>query len=130
MDQRPLERKRRYLLKHTSHTVPAFVSSIEHRTDIGNLSREPAATLEMNGIGVVNITLLRSMALDLYGSESLPRVPSFSSTPKPTRLSPPEMVTSIADHGVTGTDTAGPVAARERAARWGHRSGILELSAR
>src|ERR1039457_4889021 len=29
MDQRPLEQKRRYLLKHTSHTVPAFVSSIE-----------------------------------------------------------------------------------------------------
>ena len=45
MDQRPLERNRRYLLKHTSHTAPAFVSSIEHRTDIGNLSREPAETL-------------------------------------------------------------------------------------
>jgi sulfate adenylyltransferase subunit 1 len=26
MDQRPLERNRRYLLKHTSQTVPAFVS--------------------------------------------------------------------------------------------------------
>ncbi len=67
MDQRPLRRSRRYLLKHTSHTVPAFVSAIEHRTDIGTLSREPADTLEMNGIGVVSITLLRPMALDLYG---------------------------------------------------------------
>ena len=29
MDQRPLELARRYLLKHTSQTVPAFISSIE-----------------------------------------------------------------------------------------------------
>src|SRR5580692_7616181 len=50
MDQRPLERKRRYLLKHTSQTVPAFVTALEHRTDIATLSHEPAETLEMNGI--------------------------------------------------------------------------------
>jgi sulfate adenylyltransferase subunit 1 len=41
MDQRPLERNRRYLLKHTSQTVPAFVTSIEHRTNIGTLAHEP-----------------------------------------------------------------------------------------
>ena len=56
MDQRPLELNRRYLLKHTSQTVPAFVTSIEHRTDIGTLAREAAETLEMNGIGVVTLT--------------------------------------------------------------------------
>ena len=106
MDQRPLERKRRYLLKHTSHTVPAFVSSIEHRTDIGNLSREPAATLEMNGIGVVNITLLRSMALDLYGSNRSTGA-FILIDPETNATVAAGMVTSIADHGVTGTDTAG-----------------------
>jgi len=67
MDQRPLERSRRYLLKHTSQTVPAFVTSIEHRTDIGSLSREPAETLRMNDIGVATLTLLRPIAVDLYG---------------------------------------------------------------
>jgi sulfate adenylyltransferase subunit 1 (EFTu-like GTPase family) len=41
MDQRPLDLNRRYLLKHTSHTVPAFVSSIEHRTNIGTLRTRP-----------------------------------------------------------------------------------------
>ena len=40
MDPRPLQRNRRYLLKHTSQTVPAFVSSIEHRTNIGTLAHE------------------------------------------------------------------------------------------
>ena len=67
MDQRPLVRNRRYLLKHTSQTVPAFISAIAHRTNIGTLAHEPADTLEMNGIGVVNIDLLRPIALDLYG---------------------------------------------------------------
>ena len=67
MDQRPLDRHRRYLLKHTSHTVPAYVSAVEHRTNIGTLTHEPAEMLEMNGIGVVSIQLLRPIALDLYG---------------------------------------------------------------
>jgi hypothetical protein len=127
MDQRPLEQKRRYLLKHTSHTVPAFVSSIEHRTDIGNLSRQPAATLEMNGIGVVNITLLRPMALDLYGTNRSTGA-FILIDPETNATVAAGMVTSISDHGVTGTATAGPITARERAARWGHRGGVLELN--
>src|SRR5579863_830539 len=45
MDQRPLALNRRYLLKHTSQTAPAFVTSIEHRTDIGTLAHETAETL-------------------------------------------------------------------------------------
>src|ERR1039458_4678364 len=55
MDRRPLELHRRYLLKHTSQTAPAFLSSIEHRTNIGTFSHEPAETLEMNGIPVVHL---------------------------------------------------------------------------
>jgi sulfate adenylyltransferase subunit 1 len=45
---------RRYLLKHTSHTGPPLF----HRSSIAPTSarsREAAETLEMNGIGVVNI---------------------------------------------------------------------------
>ena len=76
---------------------------------------------------MVNITLLRSMALDLYGSNRSTGA-FILIDPETNATVAAGMVTSIADHGVTGTDTAGPVAARERAARWGHRSGVLELS--
>ncbi len=76
MDQRPLELNRRYLLKHTSHTVPAFVSSIDHRVDLGTLTREPALTLHMNDIGAVSLHLLRPIAVDLY-SENRARARSF-----------------------------------------------------
>ena len=37
MDQRPLDVNRRYLLKHTSHTVPAIVSLIDHRVDLARV---------------------------------------------------------------------------------------------
>ena len=67
MDQRPLELHRRYLLKHTSQTVPVFVTSIDHRTDLGTLHHEPARTLQMNDIGAVTLSLLRPIALDAYG---------------------------------------------------------------
>ena len=47
--------------------------SIEHRTNIGTLAHEPPNTLEMNGIGVVNIDLLRPIALTRYRRKSLHR---------------------------------------------------------
>ena len=127
MDQRPLERSRRYLLKHTSHTVPAFVSSIEHRTDIGTLSREAAETLEMNGIGVVNITLLRPMALDLYGQNRSTGA-FILIDPETNATVAAGMVTAISEIRVSGADLSGPVTDRERFARWGHRGGVLELN--
>ena len=58
---------RRYLLKHTSQTVPVFLTSIDHRTDLGTLNHEPARTLHMNDIGAATLNLLRPIALDAYG---------------------------------------------------------------
>ena len=127
MDQRPLERNRRYLLKHTSHTVPAFVSSIEHRTNIGTLSHERAVTLEMNSIGVVSLTLLRPIALDLYGQNRSTGA-FILIDPETNATVAAGMVTAISDHGITGASTSGPVTAQERTARWGHHGGVLELS--
>jgi len=125
MDQRPLQRNRRYLLKHTSQTVPAFVSSIEHRTEIGTLSREPAETLEMNGIGVVALTLLRPIAVDLYGENR--STGAFILIDAETNATVAAgMITAASNPAAT--DATGPVTAEERAARWGHRGGVLELT--
>ena len=83
MDQRPLELNRRYLLKHTSHTVPAFIPAIHHRTDVATLTHEPAETFAMNDIGVVTLNLLRPIAIDLYARTARP-ARSSSSIRKPT----------------------------------------------
>jgi sulfate adenylyltransferase large subunit len=125
MDSRPLERNRRYLLKHTSQTVPAFVSAVEHRANIGTLAHEPAATLEMNGIGVVSIDLLRPIALDLYG-ENRSTGAFILIDPETNSTVAAGMITAAS--AAASASTSGPVTAEERAARWGHHGGLLELS--
>jgi|HubBroStandDraft_5_1064220.scaffolds.fasta_scaffold10070_2 sulfate adenylyltransferase subunit 1 len=131
MDQRPLVLNRRYLLKHTSHTVPAFVASIAHRTNIGTLAHEPASTLEMNSIGVVSIELLRPIALDLYTeNRATGAFILIDATTNSTVAA--GMITTA---GVDTSDgegesiaVSGPVTVLERAARWGHRGGVLSLT--
>ena len=131
MDQRPLELNRRYLIKHTSQTVPAFISSLEHRTDIGTLRHEPASTLEMNGIGVVNLNLLRPVALDSYATNRSTGAfilidPDTNSTVAAGMIASASSYNAEGDH-IHG-DAWGPVTAGEREARWGHRGAVVEFS--
>jgi sulfate adenylyltransferase large subunit len=130
MDARPLERDRRYLLKHTSQTAPAFVSAIEHRTNIASLTHEPADTLEMNGIGVVTLHLLRPIAVDLYGVNRC--TGAFILVDAETNSTVAAGMITAASGGATAgglhADVWGPVTIGEREARWGHRGGVLELS--
>jgi sulfate adenylyltransferase large subunit len=127
MDQRPLEVKRRYLLKHTSQTVPAFVAAIEHRTNIGTLTHEAAETLEMNGIGAVSLKLLRPIALDLYGENR--STGAFILIDAETNATVAAgMITAASGVAASDAGASGPVTAEERARRWGHRGGVLELT--
>jgi hypothetical protein len=104
--------------------VPAFVSAVEHRTNIATLEREPADALEMNSIGQVRIDLLRPIAVDLYGKNR--------STGAFIVIDPESNGTVAAGMIVAASGaasvTSGPVTAEERAARWGHRGGVLELT--
>jgi sulfate adenylyltransferase subunit 1 len=131
MDQRPLDRSRRYLFKHTSQTVPAFVSALEHRTNITTLSHEPAGTLEMNGIGVVAIQLLRPIALDPYG-ENRSTGAFILIDPETNSTVAAGMVTAASGNipasGNIAPNISERVTAEERAARWGHSGGLLELN--
>jgi sulfate adenylyltransferase large subunit len=131
MDQHPLKLHRRYLFKHTSQTVPAFVASIEHRTNIGTLTHESAGTLEMNEIGVVALHLLRPIALDLYGENR--STGAFILIDAETNSTVAAgMITAASGYSAAGEPIQavewGPVTAGEREARWGHRGGVLELS--
>jgi len=122
MDERPLETHRRYLLKHTSHTVPAFIPSISHRTNIATLGGEPSSTLEMNAIGVVRIDLLRPMAFDLYSENRT--TGAFILIDAESNHTVAAGMVKAAIHT---TAQAGRVTAEERARRWGHRGGVLRL---
>jgi sulfate adenylyltransferase large subunit len=130
MDQRPLALNRRYLLKHTSQTVPAFVASITHRTNISTLAHETAETLEMNAIGSVRIELLRPIALDLYAENRATGAFILIDAASNSTVAA-GMVTAVGADTSDGEDeqaaVSGPVTAAERAGRWGHQGGVLSL---
>jgi len=131
MDQRPLDLNRRYLLKHTSHTVPAFISLIDHRVDLGAFRHEPAMTLRMNDIGAVSLHLLRPIAVDLYrenrGTGALILI-----DPETNATVAAGMVTAAQGQAVAEEEDEaaawGRVTAGESEARRGHRGGVLELA--
>jgi sulfate adenylyltransferase large subunit len=131
MDQRPLDLNRRYLLKHTSHTVPVFVTKVEHRTDIGTLAHEPAGTLEMNGIGLVALQVLRPIAVDLYrenrGTGAFILVDAASNSTVAAGMIQAALPNAT-DGEEFDADVPGPVTPVERSGRWGHQGGVLELS--
>jgi sulfate adenylyltransferase subunit 1 len=130
MNQSPLELNRRYLLKHTSHTVPAFIPSIHHRTDVGTLAHEPAQTFAMNDIGVVRLNLLRPIAIDRY-AENRASGAFILIDPKTNSTVAAGMFTSADPDTSDGEDEfateTGRVTASERAARWGHIGAVLAL---
>jgi len=66
MNERPLDLSRRYLMKHTTQMVPVEINAVRHRINVATLDEEPAATLEMNQIGVVEIEATRAIYLDPY----------------------------------------------------------------
>ena len=131
MDERPLKLNRRYLLKHTSHTVPAFVTSIAHRTNIATLAHEAAETLEMNALGAVRVELLRPIALDAYaenrGTGAFILIDAATNSTVAAG-----MITAVDADTSDGEDDsiadAGPVTNAERGARWGHQGGVLALN--
>jgi sulfate adenylyltransferase large subunit len=66
MDGQPLDLARRYLLKHTSRTVNAHVTTVHYRLDVATLEHQPTATLALNAIGVVEVKTVQPLTVDRY----------------------------------------------------------------
>jgi len=56
----------RFVLKHTTRTTPAVVSSVDGRLDVNTMTVEPAQRLSKNDIGLVQVTTATLLALDDY----------------------------------------------------------------
>src|SRR5699024_7318912 len=57
---------RPYLLKVGTQTVTASVTDIKYQVNVNTLSHTAAKQLELNGIGVCNLSLDRAIAFDAY----------------------------------------------------------------
>ena len=66
MDSEALLPGRQYLLKTMTQTVPAQVTDLKHRFDVDSLDHIAAKVLELNEIGVVNLSTGAPVAFDPY----------------------------------------------------------------
>ena len=120
MDARPLDARRRYLLKHATQTVSAEVT-VRHRIDIHTLDAEPARTLEMNAIGVVEISATKPLFFDSYKRNRV--TGGFILIDPETNAT---VAAGMIRQAVVAGHGAGPVTSGERMARWGHCGAAIE----
>lgn len=67
MGEEPLQKRKKYFLKHNSHTVKVMVDDVVSRTNIQTLEAESEVdALAMNEIGQVTFKLLQTMHVDRY----------------------------------------------------------------
>ncbi|MGO1499907.1 MAG: sulfate adenylyltransferase subunit CysN [Marinobacter sp.] len=66
MHESPLLPGRPYLLKIGTRTVNATITDIKHQVDVNTRQHMAAKTLELNDIGVCNLSLDRPIAFDPY----------------------------------------------------------------
>jgi sulfate adenylyltransferase subunit 1 len=72
MHPRPLQRGKKYFLKHTTQTVQAVVTSIEHRINVSTLDPEPETPeLAMNDIGEIRLRTSKPLVFDAYATNRL-----------------------------------------------------------
>lgn len=72
MQPRPLQRARKYFLKHTTQTVQCEISAIENRINMATLEPEPQpAELAMNDIGEIRFRTSRPLVFDGYATNRL-----------------------------------------------------------
>lgn len=66
MDDEALKIGKEYLIKRAATVVTGSIESIYHRTNVNTLEEQNADTLELNEIGLVKLSLNKSIAFDSY----------------------------------------------------------------
>ncbi len=66
MHSKPLQQGKKYFLKHTTQTVQAVVTSIEHRIKLSTFDPEPVPELAVNDIGVIRLRTAKPLVFDGY----------------------------------------------------------------
>ncbi|ACO32049.1 MULTISPECIES: sulfate adenylyltransferase subunit CysN [Acidobacterium] len=126
MDAEALDPERRYLLKHTSHSVPVRSLRVLHRVDVGTLDQSPAVSLAMNEIGVVEIETRRPLALDRYAD--LRSTGAFVLIDAKTNATVAAGMVRALHREELSAMRRGPVTPELRAQRWGHEGMVVELT--
>ncbi len=137
MSERPLDRGRTYLVKHTTRTVRAELVVI-HGTDPETLAPEPKDQLELNDVGRVEVRLRAPLCVDSYRAHRT--TGAFIVVDSVTNdtvaagmivdeVDGPRSVPEVPDRKSDPASSRSQVSARERADRLGQRGGIVRAIA-
>ena len=66
LSETPLDKSRKYLVKHTTRTVKSVFSRLDYRVDVNTLERGAADRLDMNDIARVAIKVQQPLVFDRY----------------------------------------------------------------
>ncbi|MEO8344004.1 MAG: GTP-binding protein [Gallionella sp.] len=66
LSETPLDKNRKYLVKHTTRTAKCLFSSIDYRVDVNTLEQHSTATLNMNDIARVAMKVQQPLVFDSY----------------------------------------------------------------
>ncbi len=131
MNEEPLQLSapglpRRYLVKHTSRTVQAQVTALDHRLDVATLDRVVANTLALNEIGLVTIETIQPVVVDRYSENRT--TGSFVLIDPATNATVAAGMIRDASEVAQRESITTPVTPYERTARWGHIGAHIHLA--
>ena len=66
LSETPLDKNRKYLLKHTTRTAKCLFSSIDYRVDVNTLEQHANPSVNMNDIVHVTMKVQQPLAFDAY----------------------------------------------------------------
>lgn len=66
MDEEPMDRKKKFYLKHNTNTTRATVDDICYHVDVNTMEQHPADGFKLNEIGRVHITTAKPLFFDAY----------------------------------------------------------------
>jgi len=67
--EEPLDKSRKYLVKHTTRTARCLFSNLEHRIDVNTLELHPIEKIGMNDIAQVVLKTQQPLAIDSYDED-------------------------------------------------------------
>jgi len=69
LSETPLDKNRKYLVKHTTRTAKCLFGGIDHLVDVNTLERHAADRLNMNDIARVAMKVQQPLVFDSYATD-------------------------------------------------------------
>lgn len=130
MSERPLERARTYLLKHTTRVVRANVATIDHVVDLDTHEERPAESLALNDIARVVVRCHAPIFFDPYAKNRVTGAFVLIDAVTNDTVAAGMIVRGAGDPSRgEGAERRGRVSDDERRERLGQRGAVVEVRA-